>query len=395
MRFPTPHSRKENFLYNSEQAKKQTENEQKDWKSNGGQSMSKERRRGYDSLSDADKGYYDDMYKDLPKEVVNILMQTHPLMGRNDDPEATAYRTRRPQRDDLDEIREARMQRVGSEIDEISNAPEQEGDPTKYVSRRSRYAEAVQEDTYTSAPRGNTMNEDDYEDEIQYVSVMPRSRRSNARIMEEITIRTAPETTSGSIREDEAYEEMSQTSYSRRRYEDIDFERRDKDGHLDNLYSRSGYDEEDEYRGTTSKLPYIIGIAGLLLIIVLIFRTVSLGSQLQDAKNQITQNESYKEKYEEIQLEKMQLEEQLEGKTAADDSKEEKEPEKEEKPKEEKQESTGSGTTEEYTIVAGDTLWKIAEKTLGNGAEYQKILDANGMKESDNLKIGAKLKIPK
>ena len=88
------------------------------------------------------------------------------------------------------------------------------------------------------------------------------------------------------------------------------------------------------------------------------------------------------------------LEEQLEGKTpAADDKKEE--PAKEEKPAEQKQESTDSGATEEYTIVSGDTLWKIAEKTLGNGADYQKILDANGMKESDNLKIGAKLKIPK
>ena len=352
--------------------------------------MSRERRRGYDSLSDADKGYYDDMYKDLPKEVVNILMQTHPLMGKNEDPEATAYRTRRPQRDDLDEIREARMQQVGSEIDEMTNAPAQEGDPTKYVSRRSRYAQPAEEDMYTSAPQGNTMNEDDYEDEIQYVSVMPRKRRSNSSIMEEITIQTAPtpDTDRRSVREDD-YEEMSQTSYRRRRYEDIDFGRRDKDGHLDNLYNKSGYDEDDDYNGTTSKLPYILGIAALLLIIVLIFRTVSLGSQLQDAKNQITQNESYKEKYEEIQLEKMQLEEQLEGKAPAADDK------KEEKPADQKQESTGSGATEEYTIVAGDTLWKIAEKTLGNGAEYQKILDANGMKESDNLKIGAKLKIPK
>ncbi len=356
--------------------------------------MSKERirRNGYDSLSDADKGYYDDMYKDLPKEVVNILMQTHPLMGRNDDPEATAYRTRRPQRDDLDEIREARMQRVSDEIDEMSNAPQQDGDPTKYVSRRSRYTEEpVEEEVYTSAPKGNTMNEDDYDDGIQYVSMMPARRKS--KIVEEVTIQTTPG--GKRSRRKESYDDMSQTAYNRRSYEEMDFETRLKQEHLDNLYDEDGYDEEDEYRGTTSKLPYILGIIGLLLIIFLIFRTVSLGSQLQDAKNQITQNESYKEKYEEIQLEKMQLEEQLEGKTTGDAAKEEKEPAKENKTESEKKETAGSGTTEEYTIVSGDTLWKIAEKTLGNGAEYQKILDANGMKESDNLKIGAKLKIPK
>lgn len=359
-------------------------------------SKDKIRRNGYDSLSDADKGYYDDMYKDLPKEVVNILMQTHPLMGRNDDPEATAYRTRRPQRDDLEEIREARMQRVSDEIDEMSNAPQQDGDPTKYVSRRSRYAEQpVEEEVYTSAPKGNTMNEDDYDDGIQYVSMMPARRKS--KIVEEVTIQTTPGgKRKRSRKEEESFENMSQTAHNRRRYEDIDFEARAKQEHLDNLYDEDGYDDEDEYRGTISKLPYILGIIGLLLIIILIFRTVSLGSQLQDAKNQLTQNESYKEKYEELQLEKMQLEEQLEGKTTAGEpAKEDKESAKKDKTESEKKETQSSGATEEYTIVSGDTLWKIAEKTLGNGAAYQKILDANGMKESDNLKIGAKLKIPK
>ena len=33
-------------------------------------------------MSDTDKGYYEDLYNDLPKEVVDILMQTHPLMGK-------------------------------------------------------------------------------------------------------------------------------------------------------------------------------------------------------------------------------------------------------------------------------------------------------------------------
>lgn len=106
---------------------------------------------GPEGLSETDKGYYEDLYNDLPKEVVDILMQTHPLMGKNDDLEATAYRARRPQRrEDVEEVKEARMQQVGNEINEVSRAPQQEGDPTRYVSRRARNAESA----HTSRPEG-------------------------------------------------------------------------------------------------------------------------------------------------------------------------------------------------------------------------------------------------
>ena len=134
----------------------------------GGNHMSDDKignKTGSEGLSETDKGYYEDLYNDLPKEVVDILMQTHPLMGKNDDLEATAYRARRPQRrEDVEEVKEARMQQVGNEINEVSRAPQQEGDPTRYVSRRARNAESA----HTSAPKGNTMNQDDYDDGIQY-----------------------------------------------------------------------------------------------------------------------------------------------------------------------------------------------------------------------------------
>ena len=46
------------------------------------------------------------------------------------------------------------------------------------------------------------------------------------------------------------------------------------------------------------------------------------------------------------------------------------------------------------TVQKGDTMWTIAQSQLGNGAEYQKILDANGLKESDTLAPGTVIKIP-
>lgn len=49
-----------------------------------------------------------------------------------------------------------------------------------------------------------------------------------------------------------------------------------------------------------------------------------------------------------------------------------------------------------HTVVKGDNLWKIAEKTLGNGARYPEIFEANRPMLSDPDKIypGQMLRIP-
>lgn len=49
-----------------------------------------------------------------------------------------------------------------------------------------------------------------------------------------------------------------------------------------------------------------------------------------------------------------------------------------------------------HEVAKGDTLWKIAEKTLGNGARYTEIFEANRPMLSDPDKIfpGQRLRIP-
>jgi LysM repeat protein len=50
-------------------------------------------------------------------------------------------------------------------------------------------------------------------------------------------------------------------------------------------------------------------------------------------------------------------------------------------------------TYEVYTVVKGDSLWKIAAAKLGNGARYKEIKSLNGL-SGDTIYAGQKLKIP-
>ena len=52
-----------------------------------------------------------------------------------------------------------------------------------------------------------------------------------------------------------------------------------------------------------------------------------------------------------------------------------------------------SGGEEVYTVVAGDTLWGIAQKKRGSGARWQEISKLNGL-TSSTIVVGQKLKIP-
>jgi nucleoid-associated protein YgaU len=57
---------------------------------------------------------------------------------------------------------------------------------------------------------------------------------------------------------------------------------------------------------------------------------------------------------------------------------------------------TGGADPVFHTVEKGDTLWAIAEKTLGKGARYQEIFEANRPMLSDPDKIypGQVLRIP-
>ncbi len=351
---------------------------------------------------------YAELYNDLPQEVQNILMDTHPFKEKNEPKEKnkpqTKQQTRRPQREDVEEVREARMQQVGSELNEMKKAPQQEGAPTKYASRRTQSAQKRRQEA-----EQRKQEEAEFE-EIQFVSMVPARKKAN---------RNPNQTTNA--QDDTNKEMVSQNTLMRRwrkqpeespfpewqndtlhtRYETLDFAEREKQEHLDSLYENEY--EDDGFHLGKSKVPIIIAGIGLLLLIFLIFKTVTLSSRLHEAEIQMKEVDSLKQRYEQVQLEKMQLEEELQGLQNPDgqktknadkqDKTEKKEDTK--KPEEKKETQTSGANTENYTVLDGETPWDIAKKVYGNGAQYQKILDANGLKEGDPIRPGDVLKVPK
>jgi 5'-nucleotidase len=54
--------------------------------------------------------------------------------------------------------------------------------------------------------------------------------------------------------------------------------------------------------------------------------------------------------------------------------------------------TTGGGRT--YRVQKGDTLWSIAKRTYGDGAQYRKIVSANPSVRNERLIVGQTLQLP-
>lgn len=342
-----------------------------------------------------DKQYYNDLYNDLPKEVVNILMETHPLMGKEElDAEAAAYRTRHTRKEDIEEIKKARNEQLAKEL-----AREQEEYIKKVQSEELLPEELKKEIVLPKNKSTQAVNKiEEEEDLIQLVKMRPDGNKKKPRPMqEEQGKRQSSQQQLKKRRPNEP--SLQEDTRKRKNYvpKEIDFKRKEKESNLDNLYRREDFEEEKLTIPGGSKIALGTIVVGVLVLAFLIFKCVSLSGQLQKANAEIADNKVLRSEYDNIKIEKQALEERLAayegGQTPA--------------PSEGQTQSQEGGQTqiteqpetnadiELYTAQEGDTFWTISQRFYGNGSEFTKILEANGLQESDPVKPGQQYKIPK
>lgn len=354
----------------------------------------------------------EDIYSELPKEVVDVLMKTHPSMAKSDDGNSISMGdTNVPssRNGDVFEVREARMQQVGSEISEIRKYPQMEGDPTRYVTKQRDVNEGL--DNINVVLRAtkevsNMSNNDDtykeeFEEDIQFVSVVPnRNKNSDSST-------NSASTNDGQKRKRKSQNDNDMNS----QFEDIDFYQREKQDQLDNLYNDNDnyYEEDTIFNGKEKFFTIAFGV-GIVAILALCYRTTSLSTSLSKAETELAASAEISSKYESLQLENMNLQEQLNqyvnpdsgNSTTYDDTSSDGSSSSASTGTDTPASSADSGvessdlsTTTVYTVVAGDNGWSISQRVYGDGTKFREILAANNLSEGDTLSVGMKLTIPR
>lgn len=337
-----------------------------------------------------DKQYYNELYNDLPKEVVNILMETHPLMGKEEiDTEAAAYRTKHTRKEDIEEIRKARNEQLAKELER-----EQEEYHRKIQSEELLPEELKKEIILPKNNNAQAKNKIEEEEElIQLVKMGNKKKMKSSQ--EEQAKKQSSQQQLKKRKPNEIPVQEKRRSYTPK---EIDFKRKEKESNLDSLYRREDFKEEEKIN-----IPYSNKIAlgsivvGVLVIAFLIFKCVSLSGELQKANAEIADNKVIRSEYDNIKIEKQALEEKLaayEGTQTPQTNEQTQGGGQTQTPQQPQQPQT-NGDVELYTAQEGDTFWTISQKFYGNGSAFTKILEANGLQESDPVKPGQQYKIPK
>ena len=325
--------------------------------------MEKERYDGYNR----DKTEPSDLYEDLPKEVVDILMETHPLMGKNEQQDgATIYRRRTRQNNEQTQVSQdttsidwsgaageetvigrrtrrrnqeeaqqytTRFQPIQSETEQEQNTYDtqinyqdetgydetiyqtQVGLSTQYDNQQQNdssfdYSNGYDDTEQTTAymPYTEDMYDTNYQQNETYDDYTAASERRERHgpLMQEIEI-TLPSKNS--------QQEQHHTATGRRgrsrNFEDFDLERGAKQLDLNELYSDDYEDEERITFRPSKKFGVIFSVIAIVLIGFLGFRCISLGGKLKTAEQTIAENENLKTQYETLQMDKLKLEEEL------------------------------------------------------------------------------------
>ena len=373
----------------------------------------------------SNENYYEDLYNDLPKEVVELLMKTHPLLSKEDSEKAVErFHTKYGGAEEIAEVRRAVNEEAKKQ--ESPEAEEEKGlivgyEKDEYIPKRAKR----EEDSHKNGMEGNKIIEEDYDDRVQVVKhkidtkrtthsapAAPASRKAKEPAAEEIDVAGRFE-----VKEaiDEGFEYTKKEKPRKNKVSakvpknfEMDLDKYERARNLDEFFDDDeDYEEEKKMNFPGGRNFVIICLTvGICLLGFLAFRTVTLQAKLTKADAESQELTEVKAKNEELKLENVSLKEELDKyKSGETPVQGEGEPAPENVEGQTQTPATPSGTDnnaasgnaeyDTYTVQDGDRIWNISEKVYGNGAYYQKILDANGLTENSVLKIGQQLKIPK
>ncbi|MBQ4347801.1 MAG: LysM peptidoglycan-binding domain-containing protein [Firmicutes bacterium] len=157
---------------------------------------------------------------------------------------------------------------------------------------------------------------------------------------------------------------------------------------------------DEKERGKTrsesrSGLGIVLTIVVIAIIAFLGYKTVTLTTALKKANSQLESISFMEEDYEEMKLANLALEEelaQLKSEMLNSQTVVPTQPDTAQTLTPEQ--IPGPAGQQQYTVQAGDSFWKIADKFYGNGSMYNLILEANGMDENTSVREGMVLIIP-
>lgn len=405
------------------------------------------------------------LYDDLPKEIVDMLRETHPLMGKSEQAQSygvknntnvapqveqqelsqdtsridwsggageetiTGRRTRRYAQEDADQQYTMRFQTIQSEndamyqtqsgYDNTENYHTQKIDFTPQYSphqqhyddydnqyhQQPEYVEEVPQNTnytyqndyqnsYQEGYQQNEYQQNGYENREQNGYDMPSpSERPKGPFMQEIEI-TLP---GGNANGDMDDRENRRNRHNH--YDDYDLARGAKQMDLDELYNDDYEEEENISFRPGRKLGIVFSLILIVLIGFLGFRCISLSGKLKEAQRTIAEQNDLNERNETLEMDNLKLKEEIEtlkggGTPAAEGENQQQDTNTDTNTTQATSEDPGN--FDWYTVTDSDgSWWALAQKFYGDGTQYTRILEANGKKESDYVRTGDKLKIPK
>lgn len=350
----------------------------------------------------------DGVFEDFPKEIVHLLMKTHPIKPDEQDDEFSTTQSR-------DDIRSARKHRLEETKQEYTyTGKDDKVKRREMAGKHNEQTEKLEQPDYNQTMA--VIFDDDDDDMVQLVRHKSR-KKSHSKVFStkttnqfqeiERTIKvekTPRPKKESSFSEDEKTETTENLGMLERKKifdndEEDDETVTDKKSILDNFFGDNDdyeYDSDNYEKKIKAKnIVMIGGIVAVLVFAVLFIKTISLTGKLNKAETKIEEYEEIQAKNEELKLNVLTLEEEV-GKLKNGETVDETAASAGEVDgKKAESGETPTGEFDTYTVVEGDNYWIIADKVYGNGANYQKILDFNNLTESDKIKPGEVLKIPK